>query len=273
MIFIILVLLGLCFGSFANALVWRIHQQEKTSNKKPKQKLSILHGRSMCTSCKHVLGFLDLIPVFSWVFLRGKCRYCSSKISPQYPIVEISTSILYVFSYKYWPYGLESRTDILVFAFWLIFLVGFVSLFIYDLKWMILPNRIIYPLIGLAAFQVLVLSATLRDWTPIYSGIVGVLCSAGFFYALFQLSSGKWIGGGDVKLAVVIGLIVGGATNAILVLFIASLIGSIVTIPMVLVSGNKKTKVPFGPFLIVATIIVYLFGSALSSWYITQMGL
>ena len=273
MIIAILIILGLCFGSFANALIWRIHQQEKTTNNKSRQKLSVLRGRSMCTSCKHNLGFLDLLPVISWLLLRGKCRYCSKKISVQYPVVELSTSFLYVFSYRFWPYGLQTISEQLIFVFWLIFLIGFVALFIYDLKWMILPNKIVYPLIGLAIVQVLILTLSSHSWGPILSGLLGVLCSAGFFYALLKLSAGKWIGGGDVKLAVIIGLLVGGPIGAVLMLFIASLLGCIVTIPIAVSSRRMNTKIPFRPFLIIATFVVYIFGASISSWYERLVGL
>src|SRR4051812_7602742 len=103
MIYAILVVLGLCFGSFVNALVWRIHEQaEQGSKKKPNKsyidKLSIRKGRSMCPHCRHELKALDLLPVVSWLALRGKCRYCGKPISVQYPLVELLTACLFVTS-------------------------------------------------------------------------------------------------------------------------------------------------------------------------------
>src|SRR5665213_2769212 len=97
MIIALLALLGLVFGSFVNALVWRLHEQEvllekrKKPSKKQLEKLSILNGRSMCPHCKHELAIKDLVPLFSWIALKGKCRYCGKPISWQYPVVELLT--------------------------------------------------------------------------------------------------------------------------------------------------------------------------------------
>src|SRR5690606_26595988 len=100
------------------------------------------------------------------------------------------------------------------------------------------------------------------------AAVMGVVFSAGLFYLLFRVSDGKWIGGGDVKLAVALGLLVGGPLNAVLMLFLASLFGSLVAIPLLMAGKAKRsTHLPFGPFLIIATYIVFLFGETLSHWY------
>jgi prepilin signal peptidase PulO-like enzyme (type II secretory pathway) len=106
MIIAVLVVLGLCFGSFANALVWRVHEQAgQAAKKKPDKKylkqLSVAKGRSMCPNCKHELVAKDLIPVLSWLALGGKCRYCAKPISIQYPLVEVALASLFVVSYLY----------------------------------------------------------------------------------------------------------------------------------------------------------------------------
>ncbi len=267
MVTLILLLLGLCFGSFINALVWRIHEQSKPRQKqiaKPKD-LSVLKGRSMCPNCGHTLAWYDLLPVASWLSLGGKCRYCSKPISPQYPLVELLTAVLFVFSYAFWPLSFH----IPLFALWLALLTGFIALALYDLKWMILPNRIVFPMQALAVLYVITLFVLSKGDFHILSGaILGVVFSAGLFYVLHQLSRGKWIGGGDVKLAVVLGLILGGAGEALLMIFTASLLGSLIGIPLVLAKKtNLKGKLPFGPLLITATIVVYLFGAGFIAWY------
>lgn len=268
MIYLILVLLGLCFGSFVNAVVWRIHQQETV--KKKQKNLSILNGRSMCPSCKHQLSALDLIPILSWLTLGGKCRYCRKSIPWQYPVVELGLAIVFVVSYIYWPFSL-SGLGIVEFAIWLVMLIGFMVIFVYDLRWMIIPDRVILPLIILAMFFVVVLCIDSASLRPALDAIVGVLIASGLFYALFQLSGGKWIGGGDVKLGIVIGLIIGGALPAVLVLFIASLLGTFVSIPLLVSGSGRKKKIPFGPFLVIATVIVFIFGQVLIDWYQTKI--
>lgn len=289
MIILILIVLGLCFGSFINALVWRLRQQEalapspqSATQKKQKaddsrQKtndLSILRGHSMCPDCRHGLAARDLVPVLSWLGLRGKCRYCRKPIAWQYPLVELLTAALFVFSYAFWPYGF-SAIGMLSFVVWLAMLVGFIALIVYDLRWMLLPNRIIYPLLGLVAFQIVITSALQGNELAVISQAVwGLIFSGGIFYVLFQVSKGRWIGGGDVKLGFLLGLIVGGPVKSLLMLFLASSLGTLVAVPLLLGGrATRGTRIPFGPFLIAAAIIVQLFGQSLITWYYKSLGL
>ncbi len=273
MVVLILILLGLCLGSFANALVWRVYQQEFASkNKINSAKYAILKGRSMCVNCMHTLAWYDLLPVVSWLALRAKCRYCHKPISWQYPVVELTTAGLFVASYLHWPTVFISNGDFAVFGLWLILLTGFIALAVFDIRWMILPNRIVFPLQSIATVYALSRFAQSgSEWSVLGGALAGVLCSAGVFYMLFQVSGGKWIGGGDVKLSVVLGLVLGSGVNALLMLFIASLLGTLVGLPMI-VRGKAKarTKLPFGPFLMTATVIVVIFGAQILDWYTRQ---
>lgn len=269
MVVLILVILGLCFGSFVNALVWRLHEQAKSKKAREQRQLSILRGRSMCPDCKHELGVNDLIPVVSWLWLRGKCRYCHQPISWQYPLVEASMALLFIVSYWLWPLPLRTGGEAGLFGLWLLILIGLIALLVYDLRWMLLPNRLVYPLVGLAAITVTYRLIVLHGRTEVLLGALwGVLCLSGLFYVLFQLSNGRWIGGGDVKLGLVLGLLVGGPSMALLLLFLASLMGSLVSAPLLLTKRLKPTsRLPFGPFLIVSAIIVQLVGATVISWY------
>lgn len=267
MIIAILVVLGLCFGSFVNALVWRLRQQETVKGKSLKQ-LSILNGRSMCPECRHELSVKDLIPVLSWLSLKGKCRYCGKPISPQYPLVELATVVLFVVSYLWWPVPLGgAQTAIL--ALWLALLVGLLALLVYDIRWSLLPDRIVYPLAGLAVVQMIIaVAANNRPPLALGNEALAVAIGGGIFYILFQASEGKWIGGGDVKLGWLLGLIVGTPGRSILLIFIASLAGSLVSLPLLASHRLKRSSViPFGPFLIIAAIIVQLFGHTILHWY------
>jgi prepilin signal peptidase PulO-like enzyme (type II secretory pathway) len=274
MISIILILLGLCFGSFVNALVWRIHEQSLPKKKRAanNKELSVTTGRSMCPNCLHTLAWYDLLPVVSWLSLGGKCRYCHKPISWQYPLVELATAGLFVFSYSFFPSKVYGLSSTVIFSLWLIMLVGFMALAIYDLRWMILPDRIVFPLQVLAVLYILTNFVISRgDWHVLSNALLGFLCSAGLFYVLFQVSKGKWIGGGDVKLAVVLGLLLGGAEEALLMIFVASVLGSVIGIPLLLTKKtNLQGKIPFGPLLITATIVVYLFGASVITWYKRQ---
>src|SRR5579871_5847178 len=121
MLIFILIVVGLAAGSFVNALVWRVHEQSK---KKKSAELSILKGRSMCPRCKHELAASDLIPVLSWLWLRGKCRYCQKPISPQYPVVELAVALVFVSSYFWWPGNLTDDGQKTLFTTWLWCCVG-----------------------------------------------------------------------------------------------------------------------------------------------------
>lgn len=274
-----LFILGLCLGSFVNALVWRLRQQElaKTSRKSIKSKvhtvgnnkvnLSITTGRSICVHCGHELTAKDLIPVLSWLWLRGRCRYCHKAIGWQYPVVELLTAGLFLASYAFWPLEWDVA-GIINFAVWLVMLVGFVALAVYDLRWMLLPNRLVYPMIVLAAAL-----AVLNIWSAslsvtLFDTIFSVAIAGGLFYGLFLVSSGRWIGGGDVKLGFLIGLLLQDPSKAFLVLLTASLLGTLVIIPgMLLKKVTPKSRIPFGPFLITAAIFVQLFGTGIIAWY------
>jgi prepilin signal peptidase PulO-like enzyme (type II secretory pathway) len=273
MIIVVLLIFGLCLGSFVNALVWRIHEQDVEQGKnKPAKKylrdLSIRQGRSMCPHCKHQLKAADLVPVASWLRLRGKCRYCKKPISWQYPVVEAISAALFVASYIFWP---EPFTALQTAAFtvWLVLLTGLLALFVYDIKWFLLPNKIVYPLIGVATvFALLRIVGSQSSSSELVSTILAVLVGGGVFYVLFQVSGGKWIGGGDVKLGWLLGLIVGTPSLSLLFIFLAAVGGSLLCLPLLLVNKvDRSTMIPFGPFLISGAIIALLFGSDITHWY------
>lgn len=278
MIYIVLAVLGLAAGSFVNALVWRIHEQaEEQGKKKPSkarlQKLSIRRGRSMCPHCGHELAAKDLIPVFSWLGLGGKCRYCRKPISWQYPVVELATAGLFILSRAYWPDALQPQATTIwpnvIFGLWIVILVGLMALIVYDIRWMLLPNRIIYPFAGLAVIQAGIrIAISHQPAHTFFDEIAAIAIGGGIFYVIFQLSAGKWIGGGDVKLGWLLGLVVGTASKSLLFIFISSLVGSLISVPLLASHRLKRSSViPFGPFLIIGAIITVLWGGHLLHWY------
>ncbi len=223
----------------------------------------------MCIRCHHALAVRDLVPVLSWVLLRGKCRYCHEPIAWQYPVVELLTAVLFVLLYVFWPESFDG-SEALRFGIWLACLVGFVALVVYDLRWRLLPNRIIFPLMILATVAVASEAVLVQDVEPLFTSAYGALFGGGIYYLLFQVSGGRWIGGGDVKLGFLLGLLVGGPALALLVIFLGSLLGTLTVLPLMF-SGklSTKTHIPFGPFLITAAIITQLFGQRLIDWYLT----
>ena len=273
MIIIILSVAGLCLGSFVNALVWRLRVQATYNGKKQPSssqsaQLSIATGRSICPHCRHQLASRDLIPVASWLSLKGRCRYCHEPISPQYPTVEIATALIFIVSYVWWPTSLTGA-QISIFVLWLLILVGLMALFIYDLRWQLLPNRIIYPLAAVAAALACINVAVAdRPANALLSLIFAVAIGGGIFYVLFQVSGGKWIGGGDVRLGWLLGLVAGTPERSLLLIFLAAVFGSLLSMPLLITKRLKRSsKVPFGPFLILAAVVVQLFGASILQWY------
>lgn len=274
MIILILILLGLCFGSFVNAWVWRLHEQSKPKKKRAAsdEELSVTKGRSMCPHCKHTLGFWDLLPVISWLSLGRKCRYCRNSISWQYPFVEIFTAVLFVVSYQFWPADLGlDWTYWVQFGIWLIAIIIGMALAIYDVRWMLLPNRLVVALASVGGLYAVF--SLLSGYKVLFIAelALAIVIAGGIFWLLFQISNGKWIGGGDVKLGLTLGLFLITPDKALLMLFMASLLGTVYAGILVLLRKyHKGSHIPFGPFLIAATYFVVLFGARIADTY-TQL--
>jgi prepilin signal peptidase PulO-like enzyme (type II secretory pathway) len=265
-------ILGVTFGSFVNALVWRLHELAALTGKKSKtaikrrKELSIATGRSMCPHCGHELAPKDLMPIVSWIWLRGKCRYCGAKISDS-PLVELVTGLLFAVSYLAWPQSLHG-VGLFQFIVWLAFVVGFVALAVYDLRWFLLPDRLVFPLIGLAIIETVVIALWRHSLSALGMPAAGGVVIFGFFWMLYQVSKGSWIGGGDVKLAIVLGLLAGTPMQAFMVLFFASLIGTVFSIPQLFRGkAGLAQRIPFGPSLLLATMLVVLYGAHIANWY------
>jgi leader peptidase (prepilin peptidase)/N-methyltransferase len=271
---IILAWLGLAFGSFVNALTWRLHEQ--TRRKTPKKNaskqanLSILNGRSLCPECRHLLAWYDLIPVFSWAALKGRCRYCKKPISWQYPVVELLQAAIFVSSYLLWPSGVNSGGDWLLLSVWLATSVGLLALAVYDTKWMLLPNRIIYPtfLIAAAGRMVYILGFASHKGHHLLLWAASIMVASGIFWVLFTVSQGKWIGFGDVRLGLITGTVLAHPSSSFLMILMASVLGTVFALPGLLL--GKRTlvsRLPYGPFLIAATFLTLLFGEKILNWY------
>lgn len=258
--YVLLAFFGLAFGSFINALVWRLHENR-----------DFVRERSECVHCHHTLGWYDLIPVVSWLLLRGKCRYCKRPISWQYPAVEIITATLFVISYMFWPLALDAWTGMALLILWLIMLVLLIALAVYDIKWYLLPEKLTIPLTVLAAVYAVIytlLELNLNILEALVYVVLGVASVAGLYYVLHAVSKGRWVGFGDVVLGVSMGLILGWELG-LLAVFIANLVGLMVALPVVVLGKmSTKSRIPFGPFLIIGLIISLLFGQGLIEAYI-----
>lgn len=272
MMYVFLALIGLAFGSFVNALVWRLREKDKKRPKFPKKELSILKGRSLCPSCGYHLAWYDLIPVVSWLSLNGKCRYCKKPISVQYPLVELSVGFLSVISYMFWPYTLESTLSYTVFGLWILLMPLLMALVVYDLKWLELPTEIVYAVFGLSVLSTVALALEDKDSSIVLSAVLGSVVLGGLFWLLYQISQGKWIGGGDVRLGFAIGAYLGWV-KALLALSLGAYIGTVVVVvAAILGKYHRKMKLPFGPLLIAGWYVAVLWGQAILDWYLQLIG-
>ncbi len=250
---------GLCLGSFVNAAVWRI-----------KHKKDLMFARSECTKCHYKLEWYDLIPVFSWLFLKGKCRKCHKPISAQYPIVELTVAAFFVASLAFWPHGFTTVNDLLQFGIWLLAGVGLSILVVYDIRWLILPDRVVIPLIGLGIGMTILHGLQAHSAVQFLYDVFGsLLILSGFYLVLFMVSSGKWVGFGDIKLGVALALLLCNWQLAILAFFLANLIGTLFFAPALATGKIKRSAhIPFGPFLIAGFLIAGIFGQSIIDWYV-----
>lgn len=253
--------LGLILGSFANVLIDR------------RQKGESLSGRSKCDQCGYQLRWFDNIPVLSFLFLQGYCRKCKQKINRQYPLVELGMALLFGFV-GWWVLKNESEYNFIFwqFNFLLTTIFLFLVIFIWDIKYLIIPNRlIVVGLVVAVLWKVYIFKKEvfgIWDWENIlWQGTFGALVVGGLFYGLWFFSKGRWIGGGDVKLGVWLGFLVGWRWTYFFLL-IAYLSGAIVAL-ILLVTKQKRmsSRIPFGPFLIFSAIIILFWQQELLAFY------
>lgn len=273
-LFLLVFVFGLIIGSFLNCVIYRLELKEIFLNNKQREKTSFWRGRSFCPHCQQILAWYDLVPIFSFIFLRGKCRYCQQKISWQYPLVEIATGFLFWLIFLL-QFDLILQTDFAfnqavfnylnLFYYWLI-AAFLVVIFVFDLKHYLIPDQVIYPAIimaGIYSLQFLFSS----EFSIFLSLLLSGLGAAAFFLSIVLLSRGRWLGVGDIKLAFLMGLLLGWPA-ILAALLLAFYIGAIIGLGLIF-SGRKKIKseIPFGPFLAVGTLLVLFWGEELVSWY------
>lgn len=276
--------IGLCLGSFAGATVWRLRfkqlQADKLAgegyDKMEFQKLSRLHKKSWredysrCLTCGQRLAWFDLVPLFSWLFLRGRCRYCKAKIGWLEPIVELALAVFFIASWLVFKDSLGGVWSILAFILWLVVGVLLAILFIYDYYWQLLPDIINYLLIGVAVTLFLVKLA-LVGWSleSVLSALGGVAILAGLYLVLYFISGGRWVGFGDIKLNLGLALALADWKLALLNLFLANLAGSLIVLPMLLTKKlQRQSHIPFGPLLIIGFLLTSFLGQGIINWYL-----
>lgn len=246
---------GAVIGSFLNAVLWRLHTGE-----------SFVKGRSYCPSCEHALSAKDLVPIVSWLILGGRCRYCRKGISASYLLIELATGLLFVAA-AYSVFSADGASAVglagLLFTWYL--LATLVLIFVFDLRHMLILRAVTVPATVLALAGNLALGAN-----PLSLGI-GMLLGGGIFWLQYVLSKGKWIGGGDIQLGILMGAMLGWR-HTLAAVFLAYIVGAFYGV-IVLASGRKewKSEIPFGTFLSAATAAMLLWGERIIGWYLGLM--
>jgi len=258
--YLLIFIFGLTVGSFLNSVIYRLGKE------------SFLKGRSYCPHCDHKLSWKDLIPLLSYLSLKGKCRYCNEKISWQYPAVELSTGLLFLFLFwrglpKLTSYSLLFQTITVVFG--LIIVACLVVIFVYDLKHFIIPDPVLLlMLLAIGAWFLTAFSFGFLSTCGIANRFLSGLLAALPFLLIVLASGGKLMGMGDVKYLFIMGLLLGWP-QVVIALFFAFVIGGIMGIGLIaLQKKSLKSKLPFGPLLVIGTLIAWSFGPQILSWYL-----
>lgn len=246
---ILIFILGTMVGSFVSVLIHRIHENEG----------GILFGRSKCPKCAYKLRPLDLIPLFSYICTGGKCRSCKKGISLTYPALELVTGFTFL---GLWSFLLG--TPALITTFYFLAFLSLIFTFFYDLKYMKISDRILLPMIILGLVMPFVPGYPLEFMDT----LIGLAIPVGFFALQILISNGKWIGGGDLRIGALMGLLLGWQTTLV-ALFSAYLLGAATGLFLLTRPGfTRKSMLPFGPFLVIGIYIGFFYGSQIIEWYL-----
>lgn len=255
-----LFIFGLVIGSFLNVVIYRSVNGE-----------SPFKGRSHCDHCGKLVDWKENIPLLSFVILRGKCANCKKRISWQYPVVELLVGLLFVWWYWMGRGFFLLAADPFTWAqpaFWLVVGIVLLMVVVYDLAYYLIPDFLTIPLVVLTLLYRIGLGVTgqMRWVDLITSGLAGLIL-AWFFMGLYLGTGKKGFGLGDVKLAPALGLLLGWQKTLVMI-FMAFILGA--TVALVLMALGKKKlgqTIPFGPFLVLATILSLLWGGLIWDWY------
>jgi len=295
---LILFIFGLLFGSFFNVVTMRYNPDTSAL-----MSLRVINGRSHCPHCMKILQWFDLFPLFSFLILRGKCRYCNEKLSLQYPIVELltgcifagvplfinfffgfSNAIFFSFHGAWWEYTIS--------GIWIVVFCIFLLMVLVDLKHFVIPNGL-NLLLGVVGTLYAGLLYLIHDNLPLfydsffrhyammfsffqnifYAHLLGFLIGGLFFIVLVLITFGRGIGIGDVKLAFALGILLGWP-DIIFAIMLSFIIGGLASGILVLFrKKHLKERVPFAPFFIFGTLLVVFFGFRILQGYFSIFNL
>lgn len=239
--------IGAIFGSFFNVVGLRVPKKE-----------SIVAPSSYCPNCKKTLSAIDLIPVVSYGLLRGKCRACHARISPIYMCIEAATALL--FAYATWQIGMAWELFVA-----LLFISLLMIITVSDISYMLIPDKVL-----LFFLPLLVIGRVFSPLSPWWDSALGAVVGFLVLLLIAVLSKGG-MGGGDIKLFCLIGLVL-GTLHTVMTLFLAAVLGLIFGGALLFIrKQGRKTPIPFGPAIVVAALLVYFYGEQLIELYVTLL--
>ncbi len=264
------IIFGLILGSYLNSWMWRVHEREENESDSlppaahtplPRSQRGMpLPGRSLCIHCQRQLAWFENIPLISFIALGGKCKTCKQAIPIDYFLVELGTAlVMLVVVYLDVTRGVVNTWHI-----WrdLFFAALLVVVFIYDLKYYLIISGVVYAG-AIIAFLVNHFALQFSTYSLVLGGVVG----GGFFMLQYVLSRGRWIGGGDVRLGLMMGVLLGWP-HILVALFVSYVLGAIVAVPLLIMKKKgMKSEIPFGTFLAVGTLVALFRGGQIINWY------
>lgn len=244
-LYIIIFLYGIVIGSFLNVCIYRLPQKE-----------NIVKVRSHCMNCGYQLKWYDLVPLFSYLILGGRCRKCRQKISIQYPIIEALNGVLYIIIFAEYGFSMTTLLYCLLFS-------ALITLSVIDFRTYEIPLGINVFILALGLIRVVTDSANWPDY------VIGLVCVSGVLFLIYWISHGRALGGGDVKLMAACGLLLGW--RLIIVGFAAGcIVGSVIHLIRMKVSGEGRV-LAMGPYLSIGVMMAALWGENFINWYLKYL--
>lgn len=243
-IYTMIFLLGIIIGSFLNVCIYRIPEKQ-----------DIVLERSHCMSCGNVLKWYELIPLFSFLIQGGKCRNCKTKLSVQYPLIELMNGLVYLWIFL--VSGLTVRSVLFCVCASTLIVISVIDWRTYEIP---VGCNIIIGVLGIVR--------VLSDLAHWYDYVIGFFIVSGLFFIIYLISKGRGIGGGDIKLMAAAGLLLGWK-NVLLALMIGSIAGSVIHLTLMKVKGKDRV-LAFGPYLALGIFTAMLYGEKIIAWYLNM---
>ncbi|MFA5061938.1 MAG: prepilin peptidase [Patescibacteria group bacterium] len=250
--YLFIFLLGLALGSFLNSWIWRTRENMKIGN-----------SRSICPACRRQLAWYENIPVLSYLFLFGHCRTCKKPIPWHFTLVELGTALIFVFVAWY-----HINYDVTEFRFArdIVFVSFLIAIFVYDALYEIILSGVIY----LAAVMGFIFNYFYLHYS-LQSMLIGVAIAGGFFLLQYIVSKGSWIGGGDVRMGVLLGIWLGWP-YVLVALGAAYIVGTVISLGQIVFKKKSfSSSTPFGTYLALGTFVAIFWGSTVVNWYLSLL--